>query len=193
MCVVRRGNLGTAVVSDDDRYRYYLTRDLCAGKGSVAFVMLNPSKANHCRNDDTVERCISLARELSYRTLLVGNLYALCATDPEHLKGVEDPIGPCNDRYLHEIATCCSMVVAAWGDGPWRASKFKSKFKERANAVLRLLWETMPAECKPIRRLNGLTNNGHPRHPLPRNTPFIAKDLVCWYGRNDDQSPPQVA
>ena len=81
MHVTRKVGLGTAAVSDDGRYRYHLTRDWHEGEGSVAFVMLNPSGADHVRNDDTIEQCIRLAREWRCRTLEIGNLYAWYASD----------------------------------------------------------------------------------------------------------------
>ena len=106
------GELGTAVVDGNDRrYRYHLTRDFGKGEGSVAFIMLNPSRANHHCDDDTVEWCSDFARDKGFRVLEVGNLYARYATKPAVLRNELDPIGPHNDAYLRYIATCCSKVV----------------------------------------------------------------------------------
>ena len=79
----------------DGPYRYHLTRDFGEGEaGSMAFVMLNPSTADHLLNDDTVQRCSELAVARGCRTLEVGNLYALRATNPRDLNNEEDPKGP---------------------------------------------------------------------------------------------------
>ena len=57
------GDLGTVVVDGDDlRYRYHLTRDFDEGEGSVAFIMLNPSTADHDCDDKTVATCSRIGR-----------------------------------------------------------------------------------------------------------------------------------
>ena len=182
---IQNGRRGTAVFDGTDcRYRYHLTRTLDKGKkDSVGFVMLNPSKADQNRDDDTVNKCIGFSRRWNkYRTLEVGNLYAWYATHPTELLDAPaqtGPIGPHNDGYLYCLATRCSIVVAAWGDG---ASK------KRANHVLRLLWEAMESAGRTpmIHRLGELTQEGHPRHPvrLKKKT-----KLQEW---NESGSPPQV-
>ena len=92
MVQTRTGELGTAVV--DGHYRYHLTRDFGEGEGSVGFVLLNPSKADHDGDDNTVARCIGIAQEKRWRVLEVGNLYARCATYPRELRNESDPVGP---------------------------------------------------------------------------------------------------
>ena len=163
-----KGSLGWAFVSKDRLYRYHLTRSACPeGRRSVAFVMLNPSGADHCRTDSTVDSCISLAREWGFRTLEVGNLYALYATNPKDLRNADDPIGqPYNDDSLRCIATRCDEVVVAWGE----QGKFlgRSNFKCRANHVLQLLRSAMESARRSprIHRLIATaTADGHPLHP----------------------------
>ena len=170
------GELGTAVVDGDERcYRYHLTRDFGEGEGSVAFIMLNPSMANHECNDETVCKCIRLAKHWGYRTLEVGNLYARYATKPADLRNYPVPIaiGPHNDAYLRCIATRCPTVVAAWGGwgeqwGPADLGGFRTRdYKKRADDVVQLLLDAMAnAGREPaIYRLGRLTDAGYPRHP----------------------------
>ena len=184
------GELGTAVVDGNDRrYRYHLTRDFGEGVGSVAFIMLNPSRANHHCDDDTVERCIGFAQTWEGQILEVGNLYAWYATDPDNLRNVEDPIGPHNDWYLRCIATRCSKVVAAWGAQIVRVGALSNQeFRDRANHVLRLLWEAMESAGRTpiIYRLGDLTQAGHPRHPLYTRHDI---ELVRW---GNNHCAPQV-
>ena len=196
MPVPLTGELGTAIVDHADpgarRYRYHLTRDLGQGRGHVAFVMLNPSRANHNCNDDTVERCIELARGCGYRVLEVGNLYALYATVPADLRVCldcnDDPIGQHNDEHLDQIAAHCDKVVAAWG-GQGKVLG-RQRFRNRANCVLQCLWDAMvnSGRTPSIYRLGTLTAHGHPRHPLQHGPAFQPSDLVRW----DNGTPPQV-
>ena len=165
-------NLGTAVV--DGSYRYHLTRDFDEGEGSIAFIMLNPSQADHHLTDDSVDRCIRIAQDRNRQTLEVGNLYAWYTTYPRILRTVPDPIGPHNDCYLRCIATRCSEVVAAWGGWgqQWGkadlAPSFKEEhFKNRAHFVVQLLLDAMANAGREqvIYHLGPLTDAGYPRHP----------------------------
>lgn len=182
-----RGERGRAVVDGNNRlYRYRLTRDIGEGERSVAIIMLNPSKANHHCDDDSVERCISFARTWGFRTLEVGNLYARYATSPTGLLELQDPIGqPHNDQCLRYMASHCHTVVAAWGEqGKVLGMQV---FRNRANHVLRLLWEAMEGAGRtPMIHHLGRTTKGHPYHPgrLPNDT-----RLREWGVSNP---PPQI-
>ena len=48
------------------------------------------------------------------------NLFALRATDPRELKVHEDPVGPENMDYIHDMCRSCqtsgSLIVACWGN-----------------------------------------------------------------------------
>ena len=170
----------TAVLDEehDPHYRYHLTRNFPSGEGRVAFVMLNPSTADHQCNDDTVDKCINLAKHWGYRTLEVGNLYARYATCPNDLQNVDDQIGqPYNDEYLRCIATRCDKVVAAWGA---QGEKFDSNFKCRANDVVQLLLSAMARACREprIHRLIlSATADGHPLHPARKSVDRMRKEV----------------
>lgn len=178
MPVTLRSESGTgkAVVDryPDPRYRYHLTRDFGEGECRIAFVMLNPSTANHESDDETVRECIRLAKRWGYRTLEVGNLYARYATVPRELRNMDDLdtlIGqPHNDEYLRSIATCCDKVVAAWGA---QGRKFdRGNFKRRANDVVQLLLGAMEGAGRRrviYRPTSVTTADGHPLHPARKN------------------------
>ena len=109
------GVFGSAVLSDDARYRYRLTRTWPGSGGAVLLVGLNPSTADAHVDDATVRRMVGFARRWGHRELLVGNLYALRATDPRELRQAADPIGPDNVEHLDAMAARAERVVAAWG------------------------------------------------------------------------------
>ncbi|MEO1639657.1 MAG: DUF1643 domain-containing protein [Pseudomonadota bacterium] len=143
----------TAVYSDCERYRYALTRTWEPAGGRVLFVMLNPSKATEVQNDPTVERCERRARALGYGAFQVTNIFAWRETDPAKMRQAADPVGPDNDTAIRDGAAWANDIIAAWGA--------HGAHLDRGAAVARLFAD--PA--KPLLTL-GLTQAGHPRHPL---------------------------
>lgn len=141
----------TATFSHDRLYRYSLHRIWSREQPPAMFVGLNPSTADEQTNDPTVRRCIRFARDWGYGGLVMTNLYAWRATDPNGLRVPADPVGPGNDAALRELAAAAGIVVCAWGswDGP---------DPMRAAIVVDLLPEEI--------HILGLTRNRQPRHPL---------------------------
>lgn len=146
-----------AVISEDGLYRYTLTRDIDApGKGTVTFVMLNPSTADAEKDDPTIRRCMGFARKWYYAQLKVVNLYAFRATNPRDLWLADDPVGPDNDHHISLVFGGSDLIIAAWGVSPQpkRLAQF-ARFDS---------WRNFHAL--------GLTNGGFPRHPL-----YVRKDV----------------
>ena len=141
-----------AVIDKSKLYRYRLWRTFDSGKGTVAFIMLNPSTADAKHTDPTLTRCIGFAKFWGYQKLDIVNLFAYRATDPKELHRVSDPIGPENDKYIVDVISKADLVVAAWGE--------KGKTLRRNRQVINIV--------KPIISLYALEilKCGQPRHPL---------------------------
>ena len=123
-----------AILSEDRKYRYVLSRIWDDDKPKVLFLCLNPSTADENTDDRTVTRCINFAKTWGYGGLLIGNLFALRSTDSSKLYSEEDPVGPENDQYLQELAKQASLIIAAWGDnGSYmgRSTKVKAMFSNK--------------------------------------------------------------
>lgn len=134
-------------------YRYRLWRRWGDG-AAVLFVLLNPSTADGDHDDATLRRCVAFARGWGYGALEVGNLFALCATDPRRLRVVADPVGRANDRHLRRAAHNVDLVVAGWGVAGGHLG--------RDAVVARLLARAASGRLFCL----GRTAAGHPRHPL---------------------------
>lgn len=131
------------------RYRYALWREWDDALPAVMFLALNPSTADHRRDDPTIRRCIGFARDWGFGRLCVANLFAFRATRPEDLKAAADPVGPRNDLWLHRLCGEVELVVAGWGN--------HGAFMDRATQVRT--------------RMHGLhylrlNRSGEPAHPL---------------------------
>ena len=155
-----------AIYSPCERYRYCLTRTWDPEGRRVAFVMLNPSTATEVQNDPTVERCERRARALGFGAFRVVNIFAWRDTDPRAMRAATDPVGSRNDSAITEAINWADTVVAAWGA--------HGAHLARGAAVETLL----RASGAMVHHL-GLTQAGHPKHPL-----YIAYSEVpqLWFG-----------
>ena len=153
----------TAVLSPDKEYRYYLTRSW--GKGThCAFIMLNPSTADHKVDDPTIKACTQFAKKLGCDGFVVVNLFALRATDPKVLKDHPFPQGPDNDRWIKKVMTDSNIqfVIAAWGN---HGTLHKQYYHVTGLAI---------RHKRKLFSLGDLTEKDMPRHPLyvSRDTPL---------------------
>ncbi|MCG8414509.1 MAG: DUF1643 domain-containing protein [Pseudomonadales bacterium] len=98
------------------RYRYSLERSWDEGTGSVLFIGLNPSTADHRSDDPTIRRCVGFARDWGFQRMEIVNLFAYRATLPKDLKAAPDPIGPANDRWIKTAHRQADLTVACWGN-----------------------------------------------------------------------------
>lgn len=159
-----------AIFDPDGQYRYWWARAWDPTRPLVNFVLLNPSTADASQPDPTLRRCLGFARQWGYGGVIITNLFAFRATNPQGLQLPADPVGPENDAYLIRAAATADRVITGWG--------VHGTLHQRAAAVCRLLapW--------PLWVL-GWTQASHPRHPLylPRTAVPIP-----WDGAAD--SPP---
>ena len=143
----------TASLSRDRRHRYRLTRRWTDGQ-SIAWIMLNPSSADALHDDPTLRRCIAFSHAWGYAALTVVNLYTLRTAHPAELARATNPNRTRSNTHLRAAIRESDATIAAWGNLP--ASLAHATL--RANFVGTLL----PANALCL----GLTQRGHPRHPL---------------------------
>ncbi len=173
-----------AVISPCGKYRYRLWREWRGthdpknwrwvdkdGNGdpygwpkTCVFIMLNPSTADGNEDDPTIRRCVSFAKSWKFERIEVLNLFALRATDPRNLIGVnhdEDPVGWDNQRHVEEVTASgdCGLIVCAWGA--------HGGYLDQDETMLG--WFHKPAYAL------GFTGAGLPRHPLylPRTAQLV--------------------
>lgn len=135
--------------SPDRIHRYALWRTWDSTKGVAMFVCLNPSTADETKNDPTVSRCIKYAKKWGYGGMIMSNIFAFRATDPDNMKAAADPVGPENDEWLIKLSKESNILIAAWGN--------HGEFMERGKQVLKM-FDSLHSLA-----ING---TGHPKHPL---------------------------
>ena len=139
----------SALMSDCGAYRYELRRTWDNTKPIVLWVALNPSTADHIKDDPTNRRIADFSRRWGYGGYVLANLFAYRAIDPQALKHVSDPIGPENDNHLKKLSRAADHTVCAWGN--------HGTLLQRASAVLPLFDEPLAL---------GVTKRNQPLHPL---------------------------
>lgn len=104
-------------------HRYVLRRNWLGEGGTVNFIMLNPSTADDVFNDATIRRCIGFAKRWGFSGLVVTNLFAYRATQPDDLRAILDTsggfrlaIGDDNTAHIDREAKDSAAIVCAWGD-----------------------------------------------------------------------------
>lgn len=148
------------VLSDCGTYRYRLYREWDKSRPTLAFLMLNPSTADHLTDDPTVTRCLLRAAVGKFGRLEVANLFPLRATDPAELLTHPDPIGPTRgsvtaDGAILDVISAAHTVICAWGA--------HRSAEGRAIDVMRLI--NMTGMRHKLYHL-GLNKDGSPKHPL---------------------------
>ncbi|MFP3564752.1 DUF1643 domain-containing protein [Paraburkholderia sp. SIMBA_030] len=146
-----------AHISDCGTYRYRLWREWDRSRPTLAFLMLNPSTADHLTDDQTVTRCLLRAAAGKYGRLEVANLFPLRATNPAELLTHADPVGPTGpaDGAVLDAIDRAGMVICAWGA--------HSAAAPRAAEVMRII--RLTGMRNKLYHL-GLNKDGSPKHPL---------------------------
>lgn len=172
--------IGWARFSDDRRHRYRLARALTdAGRAElngaraaqldrVVFVMLNPSTADAFVLDPTVRKCCEFAKRWGADLLEVVNLFAMRSPYPKDLlkwahgdRG--DDVAADNQLVEACVQLGRTITIASWGN--------HGALDDRHRYVGKLL-----AERHIQLHHLGLTQYGHPKHPLARGLHFIPLD-----------------
>lgn len=153
----------SAVISPDGLYRYDLQRSWGdVPTRAVAFIGLNPSKADSQVDDATARVMVGYAKRWGYDRLIVRNLFAYRATDPTELLQVSDPVGPEGDEWLARSWADARLVVACWGVGGLLAGR---------ELAVRHMIEKQDIQLYAL----GLTKSGHPVHPLRQRRELIPR------------------
>lgn len=158
----------SAIISECALFRYRLEREIAETGIVLAYLGVNPSKADALIEDQTTMKWRGFGVRNGARRYIAGNPFAFRATDVTELSSAADPIGPENDRHLREIMRDADILVPCWGS----RAKLPRHLRPRLDAVLGLLRDS----GKPI-KIFGLTASGDPAHPLMLG---YSTPLVDW-------------
>ena len=141
--------LSSAEFSECRKYRYILRRTWSFKSPVVTFIGLNPSTADHVKDDPTIRRCRNFAKGWGFGGMLMVNLFAFRATEPRVMMGETNPIGIGNNGFIIDACDQGEIAVACWGTN----GQYMDRDKEVISKVEKLYYLK-------------LTKAGHPSHPL---------------------------
>jgi hypothetical protein len=154
--------ISEAGISSDKKYRWWLFRCWAAHLPLIIWIMMNPSTADHQKNDPTILKIIRYSKKWGYGAVLVLNIYAFRSSRPENLPRVmKDAVGKTNDWWIRTIFRFAVRkkipVICAWG----------VKHKERG-AQIRVVADEAGLQLMCLE----LALNAEPKHPR-----FLSEDL----------------
>jgi hypothetical protein len=157
----------TAQVSADGLYRHRLDRIWDEQLAIVNFIMLNPSTADADKDDATIRKCVQFAKRWGHGGIIVTNLFAWRATNPEELEKLPNMsrgAGAQNDHVIASIAEMAHVIVCAWGNhGKITGAGSSGTFQPRGREVIDGLRQN--GYAKKLHHLE-LNKSGEPKHPL---------------------------
>lgn len=118
------------IMSDNDLYRYLLTRTWEVNKPKATVIMLNPSKANMLKTDKTIMNVTNYLIENDYGSMTIVNLFAYMATDPKFLSQRDEAYESINNGFLIEAFENSDVIIIAWT---------RDNYKTRKKEVIKLL------------------------------------------------------
>lgn len=133
-----------------NEYRYTLLRIWDSSKPRIVFIGLNPSVADEQQDDNTVRKCINIARRDGYGSMIMLNAYAYRSTDPKALETQQNVVGTHNDHHIAQACKGVDKIVVAWGN---------HATDDRHLTLLKVL-DGHQLYCF------AKNNNGKPKHPL---------------------------
>lgn len=112
--------ISEAGISANKKYRWWLFRCWAGSLPLIIWIMMNPSTADHQKNDPTILKIIRYSTKWGYGAVLVLNIYAFRTSRPENLPQVmKDAVGKANDWWIRTIFKFAVRknipVVCAWG------------------------------------------------------------------------------
>jgi hypothetical protein len=160
---LRPGVDGDSVFSPDGRYRYWLERVWDGALPRFCYVLLNPSRADHRRDDPTTRKLQTVTAANGGGGYVLVNLFAAIDTSQAGLHRWQ-AVGESrqvNDGWIEAAVGRSTRIVVGWGAGNGaapHAGDRRQAIVRRARAVWSML-DDRELWCV------GHNHCGSPRHP----------------------------
>jgi hypothetical protein len=105
----------SAEFSDDKTLRFSLTKTWNSDKPKALFILLNPSKADVVRMDNTFCNIVNQSIDLDFGSVTLVNLFPLMATDSKKLTGKLELGKEENLKIISREIISINDIFIAWG------------------------------------------------------------------------------
>ena len=111
----------SATFNADRSHRYCLLRIWDPSRPALTWLMLNPSRADAVRHDQTIRRVIGFSQRHGYGGCRVVNLFSRIEPDSRELAAwlrcrEDHSNDPINQEFVQAALSMTGPVVAAWGN-----------------------------------------------------------------------------
>ena len=120
-----------AVFSENEKYRYMLSKVWDENKPKAVMIGINPSKATHLKGDNTATNAMNYFIDNGYGTMIIVNLFAFMSTKIEGLSKREKLYEDLNNDYIKKACEEADMVLVAWG--------YAKEHSDRKQEVVKIL------------------------------------------------------
>lgn len=141
------------VLSEDDKYRYCLTKIWEENKKRATVMMLNPSKANELKCDKSVMNISNYLIDNNYGIMDIVNLFSYMTIYPNELGQREQKYEKFNNQYITMAAERSDIIIIAWGSD---SKKYITRKREVENMFIPYKYKLKCFEDEEGRK---------PRHP----------------------------
>jgi hypothetical protein len=118
-----------AIFSEDNMHRFLLSRIWDIEKKKATAIMLNPSYADHLKNDLTVLKVTNCLIDQGFGTLSIVNLFSFIATDPKELSNNKDTIRSDTNEYIVNAIKGADLIIIGWGSDSHKYISRKGELK----------------------------------------------------------------
>ncbi len=134
--------------SDCGKYRYELKRIWDDSLIKTIVIMLNPSTADHEKDDPTIKKLTNIIKHSGYGGMYIYNLWPIISSDPKILKKITKESAEFgNDIWMRGLEDSHWPIIFAWGVPGGLGNEFVHCLKSKAFCF-------------------GKNNDGSPKHPL---------------------------
>lgn len=127
--------LTKAIYSDDECYRYTLTKTWNKNKSKAIFIGINPSGATEVIMDKTVMNLMNYLIVHQYGEVEVLNLFAYRSKKQEELVLPDIEQNAINIEYIKKSINTADLIIVGWG----RTAESKPKYRKTISDVKYLL------------------------------------------------------
>lgn len=117
-----------AIISECEKYRYFLSRSWIGHGKKICFIGLNPSTADASFDDPTIRRCVDFSKRFDGSHLLMVNIFAYRSTNPKFLEDIDDPFGEKNSYWIDYALSEADIIISAWGNNKLAATHALKNF-----------------------------------------------------------------